>query len=288
MRNTPRFVDSVHPLHMKSQLELAQEALKEADTIAVLTGAGISAESGIATFRDYDGLWHKHDPAVMSSMKGFSENPRLVWDWYLARLEDVKTAQPNQAHLLVAELETIHPVIVITQNVDDLHERAGSTDILHLHGDLKTARCYQHEEQADVSNVLSYGSLTNNAKADIPEMHGPSCGWTGPFEKTVRSKECGLPLCPSCGKLARPNVVWFGEYLPELVYNRAEEAMKITDLVIVIGTSGQVYPASGLSRYAVARGKQVISINTREVDHGSIPTIRLTGKSSEIMKELVS
>ncbi len=177
--------------------------------LVVLTGAGISAESGVKTFRDDNGLWEGHDVMEVATPEGFSKNPELVLDFYNQRRRQLKTVEPNDAHLLLAELENNFNVQIITQNVDDLHERAGSTQVMHLHGELMKVR-----STTDENLILDW-------KKDL---------YLG-------------DLAPD-GSQLRPFVVWFGEAVPKM-----EEAMELVskaDLLVIIGTSMQVYPAAGL------------------------------------------
>lgn len=181
--------------------------------IVVLTGAGISAESGIKTFRDADGLWENHKIEDVASIEGFEENPELVLNFYNLRRKHLLTCQPNAAHKALANLEKYFKVHIITQNVDDLHERAGSTNIIHLHGELRKARSVKNPD------------LIVNWDKDI---------FIGDKGKD--------------GHQLRPHIVWFGESVPKI--EEAIEVVKRADILIVIGTSLQVYPAAGLSRYA--------------------------------------
>jgi len=181
--------------------------------IAVLTGAGVSAESGIKTFRDADGLWEGHDVMEVASPQGFAANPSLVLDFYNQRRRQLAEVLPNTAHHKLAELEKHFEVAIVTQNVDDLHERAGSTNIIHLHGELTKAR-----------NVAD-GQTIYDCPDDI----------------VLGS------LCPD-GHQLRPHIVWFGEEVPML--QKGAEAVHDADIIIIIGTSMQVYPAAGLIGYA--------------------------------------
>lgn len=177
--------------------------------IAVLTGAGISQESGIKTFRDTDGLWEGHDVMEVASPQGWQRNPALVLDFYNQRRRQLREVQPNLAHTQLAELELNYSVTIITQNVDDLHERGGSTNIIHLHGELLKSRGVHH-----------------------------------PFDIYDQSEDINLgDLCPK-GSQLRPHIVWFGEGVPML--ERAVPVVANADIVIIIGTSMQVYPAAGL------------------------------------------
>ena|SRR5690554_989501 len=181
--------------------------------IAVLTGAGISAESGIKTFRDSDGLWEGHNVMEVASPEGFSRNPELVLDFYNKRRKQLLTVHPNAAHKALAELERYHAVTVITQNVDDLHERAGSSNVIHLHGELLKVRCSNNDELVlDWKTDLNLGDLS---------------------EKNHQ---------------LRPHIVWFGEMVPMIEV--AAEVVEKADVLIIVGTSMQVYPAAGLLHYA--------------------------------------
>lgn len=181
--------------------------------IAVLTGAGVSAESGIKTFRDSDGLWEGHDVMEVASPEGFAKNPELVLDFYNQRRRQLLTVQPNAAHRALAKLENYHEVTIVTQNVDDLHERAGSTKVIHLHGELLKARCSLHEDLIlDWETDLNIGDLSDK------------------------------------NHQLRPHIVWFGEMVPMIEV--AAEIVENADALIIVGTSMQVYPAAGLLQYA--------------------------------------
>ncbi|WP_339888411.1 NAD-dependent deacylase [uncultured Flavobacterium sp.] len=180
--------------------------------IVVLTGAGVSAESGIKTFRDADGLWEGHDIMEVASPIGYLNNPELVLDFYNKRRKQLLEVKPNLAHIILAELETDFDITIITQNVDDLHERAGSTKVIHLHGELLKAR-----NEQDINSIIEW-------KKDII---------LGDFDSN------NIQL--------RPHIVWFGEEVPEI--ERAMEILEEADYLIVIGTSLQVYPAAGLINY---------------------------------------
>lgn len=181
--------------------------------IAVLTGAGISAESGLKTFRDSNGLWEGHDVMEVASPEGFAKNPALVLDFYNRRRRQLLKVKPNQAHKAIAQLEQEHEVVIITQNVDDLHERAGSTRVVHLHGELLKVR----------------STFDNNLVLDWRE---------------------DLQLGDFCehNHQLRPHVVWFGEEVPNM--DIAAELVYASNVVMIVGTSMQVYPAAGLIQYA--------------------------------------
>lgn len=180
--------------------------------IVVLTGAGISAESGIKTFRDADGLWEGHDIMEVASPIGWNKNPTLVLDFYNKRRAQLLTVQPNKAHEILAELEKQFNIYIITQNVDDLHERAGSSSVLHLHGELLKVRSVANEK-----NIMHW-------KTDL-----------------------NLGDCDEKGNQLRPHIVWFGEAVP--LIEKAIEIVETADILVIIGTSLQVYPAAGLMNY---------------------------------------
>jgi NAD-dependent deacetylase len=180
--------------------------------IVVLTGAGISAESGIKTFRDADGLWEGHDIMEVASPIGWNKNPTLVLDFYNKRRAQLLTVQPNKAHEILAELEKQFTIHIITQNVDDLHERAGSSSVLHLHGELLKVRSVANEK-----NIMHW-------KTDL-----------------------NLGDCDEKGNQLRPHIVWFGEAVP--LIEKAIEIVETADILVIIGTSLQVYPAAGLMNY---------------------------------------
>ena len=190
--------------------------------IVVLTGAGVSAESGVSTFRDSDGLWENHNVEDVASIEGWYRNPQLVLDFYNARRAQLPTVKPNAAHLAIADLEREYKVTVVTQNVDNLHERAGSTKIIHLHGELTKVRpenCCNERDGFSEETVFDIGS---------DEIHIGD-------------------LAPNGAQL-RPHIVWFGEAVPKI--EAAIDAVEAADILLIVGTSLQVYPAAGLYRYA--------------------------------------
>lgn len=190
--------------------------------LTVLTGAGVSAESGITTFRDSDGLWENHKVEDVASIEGWYRNPSLVLDFYNERRAQLPTVRPNAAHMAIAELEKDYDVTVVTQNVDNLHERAGSTRIIHLHGELTKVRpenCCNEMDGFSEETVFDIG-------ADSISVGD---------------------LAPN-GTQLRPHIVWFGEAVPKI--EAAIEAVEAADILLIVGTSLQVYPAAGLYRYA--------------------------------------
>lgn len=242
---------------MDALIKAAREIIGTASAIACLTGAGVSAESGVPTFRDaQSGLWSTFDPLRLASQDGFADDPGLVWRWYMARLAGVEKALPNPGHFALAELARRSPgFVLITQNVDDLHERAGSGDVIHLHG-------------------------------NIARFHCNRCGREHSLQAEERSAS-QPPRCAACGGYVRPSVVWFGEGLPEDALDKAVDGVEACDLLLVVGTSGLVYPAAQLPQIAKRAGSRVIEINPEPGPLSSLAHICLRGPSGEILPQLL-
>ena len=236
--------------------------LREAQHIVVLTGAGASAESGIPTFRDaLTGLWERFDPAQLATPEAFRADPSLCWGWYEWRRLKVIQAQPNGAHLAIAELANHVPKLtVVTQNVDDLHERAGSQDVTHLHGSLHSPRCID----CGLGYALPVTSET------LPEG----------------GSRVEPPRCSACRGYVRPGVVWFGEMLPEDAWSTGLAAADDCDVFLSIGTSGIVYPAAELPLRALGRGATVGHINPVRFEISSQEHF-LQGPASVMMQSLL-
>ncbi len=215
--------------------------LRDARRVAVLTGAGMSAESGIPTFRGArNGLWARFDPMTLATEAAYRKDRALVWGWYRWRMALVAQARPRAGHFAIARLQAQLPqVVVVTQNVDDLHERAGTRDVVHLHGSLFAMRCLLCQRP-------------HAAASTAPTM---------PLEPSLRVEP---PACAHCGGPVRPGVVWFGEPLPVAAWERAVAAISGCDALLVVGTSGVVHPAAGLPGLARERGRPVIEINPEE------------------------
>lgn len=245
-----------------SDIEFAAEVLSSSREIVIFTGAGISAESGIPTYEDpLPGIWAQRDPQALETARAFRENPSLIWGWYLWRRHQVAKAEPNTAHLALSELATSErKVSVITQNVDDLHERAGSADVLHLHGTLATPKCFACHRPSDTS--LSRVKLP--AEGGLVEP----------------------PRCVRCKGKLRPGVVWYGEDLPRDVWKSAIALVKTCDVLISVGTSGVVTPAAEIPKIALSSGATVIHINIADVSFGAQNELMLIGKATEILKKL--
>jgi len=235
----------------------AARRLAHAQRVVCLTGAGVSAESGVATFRDaQSGLWSKFDPRRLASQEGFREDPGMVWRWYMHRLDLVEKALPNRGPDALAQLERLKAHFVLaTQHVDDLHERAGSRHVSHLHGRLNHFHC----------NICT---LEHELRPDERRDNLP-------------------PRCPSCGGLIRPSVVWFGEALPTPMADRAWREAEKCDLFLVVGTSGVVYPAAQLPLVAKQAGATVVDVNPEASELSGIADIYLSGARGVVLPYLV-
>ena len=237
-----------------ADLVQAREWLSAATRIAVLTGAGISAESGVPTFRGEGGLWKQYKPEELATPEAFLKDPRLVWEWYNYRREIISKALPNAAHKALVQLEIKkREYTLITQNVDGLHDRAGSGRQLKLHGDIWRMRCTQ-------------------------------CGANWPDRRVPLPK---LPPHCQCGGLVRPGVVWFGEPLPDGMMKEAEHAAGAAEVLLVIGTSAVVYPAASLVPYARHGDAKVIEVNTEDTQFSKDVDAALRGKAGELVPQLV-
>jgi NAD-dependent deacetylase len=223
--------------------------LKPSSRVAVLTGAGVSAESGIPTFRSNGGYWRQHRFEDLATPEAFARDPKFVWTWYEERRRAIARARPNAGHLALAEMERrVAAFTLITQNVDGLHDLAGSKNVIRLHGDIWTVRCV-------------------------------GCG----DERVERSELDELPPHCGCGGMLRPGVVWFGEALPEGALERATAAVRAADVLIVAGTSAQVYPAAGLIPLAAT----VIEINPEETAFSGNVAFSIRGSAAEILPQLL-
>lgn len=231
------------------------EALRVARHVTALTGAGISAESGLATFREkMTGLWARYRPEDLATPMAFRRDPRLVWEWYTMRRTAVANAEPNPAHLALVQMERYVPrFTLVTQNIDGLHQRAGSANVIELHGNIARNKCF--DENVVVESWEETG--------EIP------------------------PRCPRCGGLLRPDVVWFGESLPWDALTTAIQAAEHCDVFFSIGTSGVVQPAASLVYHTMDRGATVVVINLDVVTEFAHPIYRIHAPAGQILPALV-
>ncbi|MEZ0249165.1 MAG: NAD-dependent protein deacetylase [Thermoproteus sp.] len=235
-------------------MEDLARALARSRRAVALTGAGISAESGIPTFRGPGGLWERYKPEELATPEAFARDPALVWRWYKWRQELIYRASPNPAHYALAELERLGVLkAVITQNVDGLHARAGSQRVLELHGNIWRLRCTR-------------------------------CGAEVRAERPVEEIP---PKCPRCGGLLRPDVVWFGEPLPHDVWEEAVALASSSDLMLVIGTSGVVYPAAYLPHAAKRNGALIAVIDPNETALDDLADFKIRERAAEVLPRLV-
>ncbi len=237
-----------------SDLGLVREKLGAAQSVVVLTGAGISADSGVPTFRGTDGLWRNFRAEDLATPGAFAQDPRLVWEWYNWRRELIATKRPNAAHEAVAEMERQHPQFwLITQNVDGLHRAAGSRKLSEIHGNIWMVRCTGCQRVVE--------------NRDVPIQI--------------------LPRCTACHSLLRPHIVWFGESLAEEDLRRSDAALRSCDLCLIIGTSGVVYPAAGFASTAKEAGAFVVEINLDETPQTTLVDLSLRGRAKEIVPLLI-
>lgn len=243
-------------------IEQCADYLRSAKQITVLTGAGVSKESGIPTFRDaLDGLWAHFDPTQLATPQAFRTDPKLVWDFYEYRRDLMRPAEPNAGHFALAELQRRFPTLrIITQNVDDLHERAGSTDVIRLHGSIAHNKC-------------SANCQASPTRVDVSQLT-----W---------DKASGPPPCPYCGRPVRPDVVWFGEMLPRAALGRALELARASDVMLVVGTSGMVSPSAELPYLVKDHSGVVIEVNPENTPITRIATLHLQGASGVMLPQLM-
>ena len=239
-------------------VEALRETVRSARAIVLLSGAGMSAESGVPTFRDaLTGLWAQFDPQQLATEAAYRRNPALVWDWYAERRQAIARVLPNAGHRAIAAFQQRHPgrLTLITQNVDGLHQRAGSPGVLALHGNIAEDRWL-----------------------DAPR---PCC--------QREAIEPGRPpRCPVCGNLRRPAVVWFGEMLPQAELVAAQAAAEACDLMLVVGTSGEVYPAAGLAGVARHAGARVVIVNPHETALDDVAHVKLRQTAAQALPALLA
>ena len=233
--------------------ELIEDKIQRFKKIVFVTGAGISQESGIPTFRGKDGLWRNHDAMKLATINAFYDNPKLVWEWYNERRMNIFQAQPNPGHEAIAELEKYAEVVVLTQNIDGLHQKSGSTKVLELHGSIVKIKCSVCDYKEEILTEIS----------ELP------------------------PLC-KCGNILRPDVVWFGEPLPQDVWQNAINLASNCDLMIIAGTSLVVSPANTLPIYAKQNNATLVEINPEETEMSEEMDIIIRNTSAKSLPKLVS
>ncbi|MFB5637703.1 MAG: NAD-dependent deacetylase [Nitrosarchaeum sp.] len=229
------------------------EKIKNSKKIVFVTGAGISQESGIPTFRGKDGLWRKYDAMKLATIDAFYDNPKLVWEWYNERIKNIFAAEPNLGHKIIAELENFVKVVVLTQNIDGLHQRAGSTEVLELHGSIVKIKC----------------TVCN-------------------FKNEILSEFINVPPLCKCGNILRPDVVWFGEYLPQDVWQQAIIHASKCDVMIIVGTSLVVSPANTLPIYAKQNNAILIEINPEKTIMSEDMDLSIRNSSVIALPELIT
>ncbi|MEM3173058.1 MAG: NAD-dependent deacylase [Candidatus Nitrosotenuis sp.] len=227
--------------------------IKNAQKIVFVTGAGISQESGIPTFRGKDGYWRKYDPMQLATIDAFYENPKLVWEWYEDRRKNILAAHPNKGHLAIAELAKYKDVVVLTQNIDGLHQRAGSKKVYELHGSIIRIKCTVCDYKDDITSSF--------------DVLPPKC---------------------RCGNMLRPDVVWFGEPLPQDVWMEAIKHAQSCDVMVIAGTSLVVSPANHLPIYAKQNGAVLVEVNPERTVMSSEMDLSVRETSANALPQLLS
>ena len=229
------------------------QKLKDSRKIVFVTGAGISQESGIPTFRGKDGYWRKYDPMKLASIDAFYDDPKLVWEWYDDRRKNILYVKPNEGHFAISQMEEFKDVVVLTQNIDGLHQRSGSTNVLELHGSIIRIKC-------------------------------TVCDFTDNITENFES----LPPKCKCGSMLRPDVVWFGEPLPQNIWQSAIKEASICDVMIIVGTSLVVSPANTLPVYAKQNGAILIEVNPEKTVMSNDMALSIQATSAEVLPKILS
>ena len=237
---------------MKMFDNVSQELINS-KKIVFVTGAGISQESGIPTFRGKDGYWRKHDPMKLATIDAFFDNPNLVWEWYEDRRNNILSVKPNGGHFAIADIEKFRDVVVLTQNIDNLHQRSGSTNVLELHGSIIRIKC----------TVCNFSDNITQSFESLP----PKC---------------------TCGNILRPDVVWFGEELPQNIWKNAMKEASTCDVMIIVGTSLAVSPANTLPIYAKQNGATLIEVNPEKTVMSNNMDLSIQATSTTILPKILS
>jgi len=229
------------------------QKLKDSRKIVFVTGAGISQESGIPTFRGKDGYWRRYDPMKLASIDAFYDDPKLVWEWYEDRRKNILSVKPNEGHFAISQMEEFKDVVILTQNIDGLHQRSGSTNVLELHGSIIRIKC-------TVCDFID--NITEN------------------FES--------LPPKCKCGSMLRPDVVWFGEPLPQNIWQSAIKEASVCDVMVIVGTSLVVSPANTLHVYAKQNGAILIEVNPEKTVMSNDMDLSIQATSAEVLPKILS
>jgi len=229
------------------------QKLKDSRKIVFVTGAGISQESGIPTFRGKDGYWRKYDPMKLASIDAFYDDPKLVWEWYEDRRKNILSVKPNEGHFAISQMEEFKDVVILTQNIDGLHQRSGSTNVLELHGSIIRIKC-------------TVCDFTDNITENF-ELLPPKC---------------------KCGSMLRPDVVWFGEPLPQNIWQSAIKEASVCDVMVIVGTSLVVSPANTLHVYAKQNGAILIEVNPEKTVMSNDMDLSIQATSAEVLPKILS
>ena len=229
------------------------QKLKDSRKIVFVTGAGISQESGIPTFRGKDGYWRKYDPMKLASIDAFYDDPKLVWEWYEDRRKNILDVKPNEGHFAISQMEEFKDVVILTQNIDGLHQRSGSTNVLELHGSIIRIKC-------------------------------TVCDFTDNITENFES----LPPKCKCGGMLRPDVVWFGESLPQNIWQSAIKEASVCDVMVIVGTSLVVSPANTLPVYAKQNGAILIEVNPEKTVMSNDMALSIQATSVGVLPKMLS
>ena len=229
------------------------QKLKDSRKIVFVTGAGISQESGIPTFRGKDGYWRRYDPMKLASIDAFYDDPKLVWEWYEDRRKNILSVKPNEGHFAISQMEEFKDIVVLTQNIDGLHQRSGSTNVLELHGSIIRIKC-------------------------------TVCDFTDNITENFES----LPPKCKCGSMLRPDVVWFGEPLPQNIWQSAIKEASVCDVMVIVGTSLVVSPANTLPVYAKQNGAILIEVNPEKTVMSNDMTLSIQATSVGVLPKMLS
>ena len=274
-------------MSVADDLRCARDLLARAERVVVFTGAGVSAESGVPTFRGPGGLWKSFRPEQLATPRAFARDPRLVWEWYGWRREIVAGCRPNPAHVAIGRwmLER-EGVTLVTQNVDDLHERGGLEAALGL---ARAGRFHGGGEAADVARAAAARVAPVRLHGSIRHVRCTRCGARAAHPGRVdATSEATLPRCAVCVGLLRPDVVWFGESLPEEALQAAFHAASDAAVCLVIGTTGAVHPAAGVVHETLGAGGAVIAVDPGETAYDDVAAVRLWGAAGELVPDLLA